>query len=81
MSDQAQTLTNGVQDGIESATSSTLSTLDSWTVQIQQWAEDVLDRFLPPEQRAAILTKLQEFVLANPKLSVSFHYPSTLSTV
>jgi hypothetical protein len=72
MADQIQPLTNGTN---------TISTLDSWTVQVQQWAQDLLDKRLPPEQRAAILAKLQEFMLANPKLSVNAHHPFILSTV
>lgn len=31
-----------------------------------------MDRVITPEQRASILAKLQEFMLKNPKLSVSF---------
>jgi hypothetical protein len=77
MADQVETVTNGAQDTVgsvsekaETYTSGILSSIEGWGSKIGQWGQDLLDRFFPPEQRAAILAKIQEFMLANPKLSV-----------
>ena len=70
MSDQIQTLTQDAQEQVNGYTTGVLSTLDSYNSQVSQWAVDLLDRFVTPEQRANILAKIQEFMLANPKLSV-----------
>jgi hypothetical protein len=63
----------GVQEKAEGYTSGILSSVQGWGSQIASWGQGIMDRFLPPEQRAAILAKIQEFMLANPKLSVRSH--------
>lgn len=78
MATQVQTVTDGAQEKAQGATdkmqgytSSILSGINSLTSSITAWAQGLLDRFFPPEQRAAFLAKIQEFMLSNPKLSVS----------
>lgn len=78
MATQVQTATDGVQekasgaqDKVQGYTSSILSTVDGLFSSISTWMMGLLDRFFPPEQRAAFLAKMQEFMLSNPKLSVS----------
>ena len=66
----AQEQAQGVQEKAEGYTSGILSSIQGWGSQIAAWGQGILDRFLPPEQRAAILAKIQDFMLANPKLSV-----------
>lgn len=61
----------GVQNGIEGATSGMLSTAEGWGNRVAGKGKEVLDRIISPEQRANILAKLQDFMLRNPKLSVS----------
>lgn len=56
---------------VSSVTSGALSTLDALSSNIGTWAQDILDRFFPSEQRQALLAKIKAFVLANPKVSVS----------
>ena len=70
MATQLQTVTSVAQDKVQSYTTGALSTLDTLTTQITGWGQGILDRFIPPEQRAALVAKVQEFMLANPKLSV-----------
>jgi hypothetical protein len=81
MATQVQTVTEGaqekvqgaqgqVQDKVQGYTSSILSGVDSLFSSISGWAMGILNRFFPPEQRAALLAKIQEFMLANPKISV-----------
>ncbi|KAK3717772.1 hypothetical protein LTR37_005543 [Vermiconidia calcicola] len=69
MATQVQTLTNGAQNRVEGYTSGILSSIEGYGSKAATWAQDLLDRFFPPEQRAALLAKLQDFMLANPKLS------------
>lgn len=64
----------GVQKGVEGATSGILGTIEGWGNWIAGKGKEVMDRVIPPEQRASILAKLQEFMLKNPKLSVSLFY-------
>ncbi|RMY43133.1 hypothetical protein D0865_11467 [Hortaea werneckii] len=59
----------GVQKGVEGATSGILGTIEGWGNWIAGKGKEVMDRVIPPEQRASILAKLQEFMLKNPKLS------------
>ena len=61
----------GVQKGVEGATSGILGKIEGWGNWIAGKGREVMDRVIPPEQRASILAKLQEFMLRNPKLSVS----------
>ncbi|GAB1736767.1 hypothetical protein NU219Hw_g8798t1 [Hortaea werneckii] len=65
----APTAAGGVQKGVEGATSGILGTIEGWGNWIAGKGREVLDRVIPPEQRASILAKLQEFMLKNPKLS------------
>lgn len=55
---------------VNGAASGTLSTLDALSSNIGTWAQDILDRSFPPDQRQAFLAKIKAFVLANPKISV-----------
>lgn len=80
MADQAQSVTSGAQDtanGVsekaESYTSGIFASLQGLGSKVAQWAQSVLDKVISPEQRASILAKIQEFMLANPKLSVTQH--------
>ena len=82
MADQVGSVTNGAQETAGSVsekagpyTSGILSSIQGWGSKIAQWGQGLLDRFFPPEQRAAILAKIQEFMLANPKLSVRTTWP------
>ncbi|KAI7472041.1 hypothetical protein KC357_g5884 [Hortaea werneckii] len=59
----------GVQKGVEGATSGILGKIEGWGNWIAGKGREVMDRVIPPEQRASILAKLQEFMLKNPKLS------------
>lgn len=71
VTDGAQEKASGAQDKVQGYTSSILSSVDSLFSSISGWMQGLLDRFFPPEQRAAFLAKVQEFMLSNPKLSVS----------
>ena len=66
----AQKNVQGVQEKAEGYTSGIMSSIQGWGSQIVAWGQGILDRFLPPEQRAAILAKIQDFMLSNPKISV-----------
>ncbi|KXL50756.1 hypothetical protein M433DRAFT_37729, partial [Acidomyces richmondensis BFW] len=68
-SSSASTATSGVQEKVQSATTSLLTTISAWASSLIERAQALLDRFFPPEQRASLLAKLQAFMLANPKLS------------
>lgn len=63
-------LTQNAPETITGATSGALSTLDALSNNIGTWTQDILDRFFPPEQREALLAKIEAFVFANPKVSV-----------
>lgn len=76
MQEKAQNATKGtpassVQHKVNSTTDSALSSIDYYGNWIAQRARGMLDSVFPPEKRAAFLSKLQAFMLANPKLSVS----------
>lgn len=71
---QIQSLTDTASENAVTVTSGIASTLEGWGAQAMEWVQGILDRFITPEQRATILAKLQEFMLANPKLSVCLHY-------
>ena len=73
MASQVQTITEAAQDKVHGYTSDALSTVDASVANITEWGQGLLDRFFPPEQRAAVWARLQEFMLANPKLSVCIH--------
>ena len=66
-----ESVTQNAPETISSSTTGALSTLDALSNNIGTWAQDILDRFFPSEQRQALLAKIKAFVLANPKVSVS----------
>jgi hypothetical protein len=74
MADQANGIAKGAQDKVQSATSGILGSLEGWGNWIAAKGKDMLDKIFPPEKRAAFLSKLQAFMLKNPKLSVSSVY-------
>lgn len=61
----------GAQEKVQSATSGILGSIEQWGNWIAAWGKGILDSVFPPEKRAAFLSKLQSFMLKNPKLSVS----------
>ena len=69
--EKAQGATTAVSDKAQSYTSGLLGTIQGFASKITAWGQGLLDRFFPPKQRAELLAKLQAFMLANPKLSVS----------
>ena len=73
MATQIQTATAAAQSKVQDTTSDALSTLDAFATNISGWARGLLDRFIPAEKRAELLAKLQEFMLANPKISVCLY--------
>lgn len=84
MADQVQGATKGTQDKIQSATTGILGSIEGWGNWITAKAKAMLDRVFPPETRAAFLAKLQAFMLANPKLSVSeceYQFPTGLPLI
>lgn len=62
---------NGIQKKAEAGTDKVLGTLDGLASKILAKGKSVIDGIFPPEKRAAFITKLQDFMLRNPKLSVS----------
>lgn len=85
MQEKAQNATKGtpassVQHKVNSTTDSALSSIDYYGNWVAQRARGMLDSVFPPEKRAAFLSKLQAFMLANPKLSVSQFWNSFKST-
>lgn len=82
LQEKAQNATKGtpassVQDKVNSTTDSALSSIDYYGNWLAQRARGMLDSVFPPEKRAAFLSKLQAFMLANPKLSVSRPFDSS----
>ncbi len=71
VTDESQQRFQGASDKVQGYTSGILDSIDGYFGKLKQWATSLLDRFWPPEQRAAFLTKLQDWMLSNPKLSVS----------
>jgi len=71
MADQANGIAKGAQDKVQSATSGVLGSIEGWGNWIVAKGQGMLDKIFPPEKRAAFLSKLQAFMLKNPKLSVS----------
>ena len=59
------------QSYIDNATEGILASITGWGNFVAAKAKELLDRIFPPEQRNALLSKIQSFMLANPKLSVS----------
>lgn len=78
--EKSQTALSGVQGKLQDTTSGILASIQNYAGWIAAKGQDFVDRIFPPEQRANFLAKLQSFMLANPKLSVSS--PSqTLQTI
>jgi hypothetical protein len=71
MADKANGIAKGAQDKVQGATSGILGSIEGWGNWIAAKGKDMLDKVFPPEKRAAFLSKLQAFMLKNPKLSVS----------
>jgi hypothetical protein len=71
MADQANGIAKGAQDKVQSATSGVLGSIEGWGNWVTTKGMEMLDKVFPPEKRAALLSKLQAFMLKNPKLSVS----------
>lgn len=67
----------GVQDKIESGTNTLLSSIGSMASTVTAKGQALVDSVFPPEKRAALLAKLQSFMLSNPKLSVGDIHMST----
>lgn len=67
--EKTSNVASGAQDKVQGYTNTVLSSIDGIFASIRSWAMSILDRFFPPEQRAAFLAKIQEFMLSNPKLS------------
>ena len=80
MADQANGIAKGAQDKVQSATSGILGSLEGWGNWIAAKGKGMLDKIFPPEKRAAFLSKLQAFMLKNPKLSVSSVHVGLLCT-
>lgn len=62
---------NGIQKKAEAGTDKVLSTVDGLASKIFAKGKSVIDGIFPPEKRAAFIARLQDFMLRNPKLSVS----------
>lgn len=62
---------NGIQKKAEAGTDRVLSTLDGLAGRIFAKGKSVIDGIFPPEKRAAFIARLQDFMVRNPKLSVS----------
>jgi hypothetical protein len=71
MADQANGIAKGAQDKVQGATSGVLGSIEGWGNWAKTKGMEMLDKVIPPEKRAALLSKLQAFMLKNPKLSVS----------
>ncbi|KAK6439481.1 hypothetical protein LTR95_004314 [Oleoguttula sp. CCFEE 5521] len=69
MAEQLQGATKGVQGQVEGVTKGVLGKIEGGGNWVAAKGKAILDRFFPPEQRAAFLAKLQAFMLKNPKLS------------
>ena len=61
----------GASGGIQGATSGILGRIEGIGSWIAAKGKSVLDSIFPPEARASFLSKLQSFMLKNPKISVS----------
>lgn len=76
MATQVTDASSGVQDKVQGTTSGMLASIQGRATWIASSGQAFLDRLFPPEQRSAILAKLQSFMLANPKLSVGSSSPT-----
>lgn len=75
--DRAQGAASGATSTVQGITDGALGKIQSLGGSAMSWAQGLVDRFFPPEQRAAFLAKLKSFMLANPKLSVCFNLRRT----
>lgn len=71
MAERLNTVATGAHEKAQGATSDILGSIEGWGDWIAAWGKGMLDKIFPPEKRAAFLSKLQSFMLSNPKLSVS----------
>jgi hypothetical protein len=71
MAEKINGMAKGAQDKVEGATSGILGSIEGWGNWIAAKGKSLLDGVFPPEKRASLLSKLQSFMLKNPKLSVS----------
>ncbi|CAK4032993.1 hypothetical protein DOTSEDRAFT_72572 [Lecanosticta acicola] len=60
---------SGGPEKMEDTTDSALSSIDYWGGRTVQKARGMLDSVFPPEKRTAFVSKLKDFILANPKVS------------
>lgn len=66
---------NGIQEKAQAGSDKVLSSLDGIASKIFTKGQSMIDAIFPPEKRAAFVARLQDFMLRNPKLSVSSpHY-------
>ena len=67
---------DGATDKVQGYTSGILGGIEGYANKAKEWGMGLVDRFFPPEQRATVLAKIQEFMLANPKISVCLNLPT-----
>ena len=60
----------GAQEKVKTTTDSILGGLESYGSKISSKVKGMVNYVFPPDKRASFLSKLQAFMLANPKLSV-----------
>ncbi|EME43225.1 hypothetical protein DOTSEDRAFT_72572 [Dothistroma septosporum NZE10] len=60
---------SGAQEKVKTATDGVLGGLESYGSKISNKVKGMVDYIFPPDKRASFLSKLQAFMLANPKLS------------
>lgn len=51
-----------------------ISTIEGLANTVSTKAMGIVDQVFPPERRSELLTKLQQFAVKNPKLSVPFSH-------
>lgn len=61
---------SGAHEKVKTTTDSILGGLESYGSKISSKVKGMVDYVFPPDKRASFLSKLQAFMLANPKLSV-----------
>ena len=69
---------NGLQQKAQAGSDKVLSSLDGLASKVFAKGKNIIDGIFPPEKRAAFLARLQDFMLRNPKLSVSWKDASPL---
>nr|POE65090.1 hypothetical protein CFP56_34758 [Quercus suber] len=71
MGSQIKRESNGFPEKVQGAADGILASIHGYAHETASQGQVLLDRTFPPEQRDAISEKLQTFISANPKLSVS----------